>query len=334
MPSTDTATLLRGERRPAGLPGVAGIAALGCALPDHVVETAEIATRLGVEPDWVVTRTGVRERRRASADQTLVSLAADAGSAALARADVDADDIDLVLVASLTQDDLLPNAAPLVADRLGAERAGAIDVGAACSGFLSGLALGAGMIDAGRAENVLLIGADLMSRVVDPDDRATAALFGDGAGAAVLTGTGSGRIGPVTLHSDGALGSLIAAPHADRRLRMRGQDTFRVAVAQLAQSTRDALAAAGLAVSDIDLFVYHQANARITAAVRARLGVEAERVVDCIASLGNTSAASIPIALSVAESEGRLAAGDRVLLGAFGAGLTWGATVIQWGEAS
>jgi 3-oxoacyl-[acyl-carrier-protein] synthase-3 len=330
--SPATATLPRNSGGREALPGRAGIAALGRAVPEQRIATAEIAARLGVEPDWIVTRTGVRERRRARADQSLAALAADAGSQALQRAGVDAADLDLVLIATLTPDDLLPNAAPVVADRLGAGRAGAIDVGAACSGFLSGLALGAGMIDAGRAETVLLVGADLMSRVVDPDDRTTAALFGDGAGAAVLTATGSGRIGPVVLRSDGAHCELIAAGHADRRLRMRGQDTFRLAVAQLVQSTHDALASAGLELGDIDLFVYHQANARIVAAVQGRLGVEAERVVDCIESYGNTSAASIPIALSVAESEGRLTAGDRVLVGAFGAGLTWGAGVVEWGE--
>jgi 3-oxoacyl-[acyl-carrier-protein] synthase-3 len=314
------------------LPGRAGIAALGSALPEHVVATDEIAARLGVEADWVVTRTGVRERRRARTGESLVELAAEAGSRALASGGLDAGDLDLVLVATLTQDDLLPNAAPLVASRLGAGRAGAIDIGAACSGFLSGLAIGAGMLDAGRAETVLVIGADLMSRVVDPDDRTTAALFGDGAGAALLTGGGSGRIGPITMRADGASGSLIAASHADRRLRMRGQDTFRVAVAELVRSTRDAVAGAGLELDDIDLFVYHQANARIVAAVSGRLGLPEERVVDCIASLGNTSAASIPLALSTADAEGRLAPGDLVLVGAFGAGLTWGAGVVEWGE--
>jgi 3-oxoacyl-[acyl-carrier-protein] synthase III len=332
VPSPSVATLTRAARDRPALPGRAGIAALGLALPDRTVGTAEIAARLGVEPGWIITRTGVHERRRASAEESLTALAADAGSQALTRAGLEAGALDLVLVATLTPDDLLPNAAPLVADRLGADRAGAIDVGAACSGFLSGLALGAGVIDAHRAENVLLVGADLMSRVVDPDDRPTAALFGDGAGAAVLTADGSGRVGPVVMRSDGSLGALVAAAHADRRLRMRGQDTFRVAVTQLVASTHDALASAGLELDDVDLFVYHQANARIIAAVGSRLGVEPERVVDCISSYGNTSAASVPIALCVAESEGRLAAGDRVLVGAFGAGLTWGAAVVQWGE--
>ena len=320
------------DRERVRLPGRAGIAALGSALPEDAVATDEIAARLGVEPDWVVTRTGVRERRRARPGESLVELAAEAGSSALASAGLDAGNLDLVLVATLTQDDLLPNAAPLVASRLGAGRAGAIDVGAACSGFLSGLAIGAGMLDAGRAETVLVIGADLMSRVVDPDDRTTAALFGDGAGAALLTGSGSGRIGPITMRADGASGSLIAASHADRRLRMRGQDTFRVAVAELVRSTRDAVADARLELDDIDLFVYHQANARIVAAVSGRLGLPEERVVDCIATLGNTSAASIPLALSAADAQGRLAPGDLVLVGAFGAGLTWGAGVVEWGE--
>jgi 3-oxoacyl-[acyl-carrier-protein] synthase-3 len=209
--------------------------------------------------------------------------------------------------------------------------AAAIDVGSACSGFLSGLALGAGLIESGRAGTVLLIGADLMSRVIDHQDRRTAGLFGDGAGAAVLTWGGAGRIGPIVMRSDGAGADLVTATHAERVLRMRGQDTFRTAVDRIGLSTMEALDAAGLTLADIDLFVYHQANARILAAVGDRLGLPSDRVVDCIGRYGNTSAASIPIALCEAEQEGRLLAGHRVLVGAFAAGLTWGAGVLEWG---
>jgi 3-oxoacyl-[acyl-carrier-protein] synthase-3 len=308
----------------------AGIAGLGVALPEQVVANGPIAARVGVDEDWIVTRTGVRERRRARAEETLTAFAADAGAAALASAGVPAHELDLVLVATLTQDELLPNAAPLVAERLGAAPAGAVDLGAACTGFLSGLALACGQVEAGRATAVLVVGAELMSRVVDHDDRRTAALFGDGAGAALVTAGGPGAIGPVLLRSDGTGADCIRASHHDRLVRMRGQDTFRAAVARLSESTLEACAAAELDLDDIDLFVYHQANARITRAVGERLNLAPERVVDCIERYGNTSAASLPIALAEAEGDGRLRRGTRVLVATFAAGFTWGAGVIEW----
>jgi 3-oxoacyl-[acyl-carrier-protein] synthase-3 len=233
-------------------------------------------------------------------------------------------------VASFTQDELLPNAAPLVAAELGAHRAGALDLGAACTGFLSGLALAASHVEAGRAQTVLVIGADLVSRVIDRDDRRTAALFGDGAGAVVVSSGGAAAIGPIVLRADGSGADCIRASHAERLLRMRGQDTFRAAVARLSESTLEALAAAELELEEIDLFVYHQANTRIISAVGERLGLPAERVIDCIARYGNTSAASIPIALSEAEGGGLLSPGARVLVSAFAAGFVWGAGVIEW----
>lgn len=312
----------------------AGIAAIGHALPETIVGNGEIAERLSVDPDWIVTRTGVHERRHAGASESLAELAAAAGAAALAQAQLDPAEIDVVLVATLTPDRLLPNAAPVVANLLGARGAGAVDVGAACTGFLSGLALGAGLVDSGRAGTVLVIGADLMSRVIDPHDRRTAALFGDGAGAALLRPGGAGRIGPIVIRADGTGAELVTATHGERVLRMRGQDTFRAAVDRIAEATLEALDAAGLDLDEIDLFVYHQANTRIIGAVGERLGLPADRVVDCIGSYGNTSAASIPIALCEAERQGRLAAGRRVLVGAFGAGVTWGAGVVDWGASS
>jgi 3-oxoacyl-[acyl-carrier-protein] synthase-3 len=223
-----------------------------------------------------------------------------------------------------------PNAAPLVAERLGASRAGAVDLGAACTGFLAGLALASAQAEAGRADAVLVVGAEVLSRVTDHYDRRTAALFGDGAGAAVVTAGAAGRIGPLILRADGSESRCITATHAERLVRMRGQDTFRAAVARMSECTLEVVAAAGLGLDDVDLFVYHQANGRITSALRERLGLPPGRVVDCIASIGNTSAASLPIALHLAEEDGRLGAGCRVLLAAFGAGLTWGAGVVEW----
>jgi 3-oxoacyl-[acyl-carrier-protein] synthase-3 len=306
------------------------VAALGVALPDGVVPNAPIAERLGVDEDWIVSRTGVRERRRADGTEGLTALAARAAERALEVGGATASEVDLVLVATLTQDDLLPNAAPLVAERLGAGRAGAVDLGAACTGFLSGLAIASAQVEAARADAVLVIGADLLSRVLDPDDRRTAALFGDGAGAALVAAGGPGAIGPMLLRSDGSGADCIRASHEERLIRMRGQDTFRAAVARLSECTLEACEAAALGLEEIDLFVYHQANARITRAVGERLGLPADRVVDCIERYGNTSAASLPIALAEAEETGRLRRGARVLVGTFAAGFTWGAGVIEW----
>lgn len=297
-----------------------------------MVPNAPIAARLGVSDEWIVQRTGIHSRHVAAAGERLADLAAGAGRAALERAGVAAEDLDLILVATTTSDELLPNTAPLVAEALGASRAGAMDIGAACTGFLSALALASGQIEAGRARNVLVIGADVMTRITDHDDRRTAALFADGAGAAVVSeADGAGRIGPVTLGADGGVGAeLIRVEREEALIRMQGQETFRHAVARLCEATLDATRLAGVGLRDIDLFVYHQANGRILRAVGERLELPADRVIDCIERYGNTSAATLPLALAVAEADGRLQPGHRVLLGAFGAGFTWGAAVIEW----
>jgi len=263
-------------------------------------------------------------------DDGLATADANAVADALAGA-IKAEQVDLVLVATTTPDEVMPNAAPLVAHELGAVRAGAFDIGAACTGFLSALAVGTGQIEAGRAQVVLVIGADFMSRILDPDDRTTAAVFADGAGAVVLQATGeTGRIGPIVLGSDGAGADHIIVPREEGVIRMRGHETFREAVARLSLATVQAARAAGTRLDDIDLFVYHQANGRILTAVGERLGLPADRVVDCISQYGNTSAATLPLALAHVDEQGRLKPGYRVLLGAFGAGFTWGATVVEW----
>jgi 3-oxoacyl-[acyl-carrier-protein] synthase-3 len=280
-----------------------------------------------------VSRTGIRERPVAGPDDRLSDFAARAGQGALSRAGVDPSEVDLVLVATLTQDELMPNAAPIVAHAIGADRAGAIDLGAACTGFLSGLSLGAAQIETGRAECVLLIGADFTTRIVDWDDKRTAPLFGDGAGAVVIgpADGGLGSIGPIVLGADGSGAPAIQIPHDDRKLRMDGPEVYRHAVARMAEATLAAVDGAGLSLDDIDLFVYHQANGRILRAIAERLQLPSERVVDCIENLGNSSAATLPLGLLSAEREGRLKPGARVLLSAFGAGFTWGAGVIEWG---
>jgi 3-oxoacyl-[acyl-carrier-protein] synthase-3 len=310
----------------------AAIASLGVALPRRVVPNAPIAERLEVDDHWIVKRVGVRERRMAEPDERLTDLVVQASRQALERAGVDPAELDLILVGTFTQDEILPNAAPLVAGALGATRAGGVDLGAACMGWLSGVALAAGQIETGRASKVLVVGAEVLTRYIDPDDRRTAALIGDGAGAAVMTAVDPpGRIGPCILRADDTSREVIYMTRDELKLRMEGQKTFAVAVANLVEVTRQALDAAGMTIDDVDLFVYHQANARITRAVGERLELPVERVVDCIAELGNTSAASIPLALDWAQRHGRLQDGARVLLAAIGAGFTWGATVIEWG---
>jgi len=324
-PPTDVATVT-----------TARLAGIGTALPAAAVPSAEVAARLGVPPGWIEQRTGIESRRIAAEGESLTGLAAGAAEDALASAGVDPADLDLVLVATFTADRLLPNAAPLVADAIGARGSFACDLGAACTGFLSGLSLASAQIEAGRAEAAVVVGADILSRVTDRDDRKTAGLFGDGAGAAVITASsagpspGAGAIERILLRSDARQAECIVAERDQRLVRMRGQDTFREAIDALSAITVEVLAAEGLGTDDVDLFVYHQANARITAAVGERLDLPRERVVDCIAELGNTSAATIPLALADAAERGMLRAGSRVLLAAFGAGFVWGAGLLRW----
>lgn len=301
-------------------------------LPEAVVTSAEIEGRLGLAPDWIERRTGIRARRIAAPEERLEDHAAAAATQALERAGVDPRDVDLVLVATTTPSDVMPNAAPLVASTIGATRAGAFDIGSACTGFVSAIATGTAMIDSGRSGCVVVIGADLMSRVTDPADRGTAAVFADGAGAVVLVATSqASRIGPVVLGSDGSGAGTIRVPRETGKIEMLGHETFKEAVARLSDATEEAAAAAEIGLGDIDLFVYHQANGRILTAVGERLQLSPDRVVDCIAEFGNTSAATLPLALAHSVDTGRLRDGDRVLLGAFGAGFTWGATVVEWG---
>lgn len=313
----------------------AGIAGVGAAVPARAVSNAPIAERLGVTDRWIVARTGVRERRVADPSETLVDYAVAAGRRALADAGVGAEEVDLVLVATMSHERLAPIAAAPVASGLGATAAGAMDLDAACSGFVSGLGMAAGMVEAGRAESVLVIGADFLTRLLDHDDRKTAALFGDGAGAALVRATpdGAGRIGPVVMGADGERSELITCERDEAVIRMNGHDTFRQAVDRLSEATLAACAAAGAELAEIDAFVYHQANARILTAVGERLVLDPWRVVSCIERYGNTSAASVPLALAEAQEGGVLSPGARVLLGAFGGGLTWAATVVEWGGA-
>jgi 3-oxoacyl-[acyl-carrier-protein] synthase-3 len=299
------------------------------AVPDTVIPNAPIAERLGVDEGWIETRTGIRQRHALLDDERLTDLAAEAGALALENCGIAPEEFDLLIVATTTQDEVTPNTAPLVAGQLGLTRAAPIDVGAACTAFVSALQVTTSQIESGRVRNALLIGADCIHRFLNPDDRRTAALFGDGAGAVVMTATSEGRMGPISLGSESAL-EMIRIRRGGT-LEMQGHETFVNAVARISEVTRELLAQSGLRTDDVDLFVYHQANTRIINAVGEKLGLPPERVVDCIASYGNTSAASIPIALAEAEADGRLGPGMRVMVGAFGAGFTWGGALMEWG---
>ena len=317
----------------AGAIRTAGITGLGTAVPQRRVANAEIAANLGVDAAWIERRTGIRERRYAATGERVSDLAIGAGRRALADARLDGAELDLVLVATLAPDEITPAVAPLVAHELGAPAAAAIDVGAACTGSVAGLAHATAWIESGRARHALVIGSEILSRYIDHDDRRTAPLFGDGAGALVVSLHAPGRVGPFAFGSDGAAAEMIRITRERGVLEMEGHETFLAAVRHLCECTEEVVDRAGLALSDIDLFVYHQANSRILAAVAERLALPEGRVFDCIAQLGNTSAASVPLALGAAVADGVLRPGARVVLGAIGAGLSWGATVLTWGDA-
>jgi len=234
-----------------------------------------------------------------------------------------------VIVATMSADEITPNCAPLVAHALGAEHAAAFDVGAACTGYVAALSLAAGMLDSGRARHGLVIGADLMSRVLDLDDRRTAGLFGDGAGALLVGGELGPRFGDFAFGVDAGGAGHICVPRGGH-MAMAGQETFRAAVKRLTEAIPAAAGRAGYTLDEIDLVVVHQANRRILRSVGERLDLAPSRVVDCIELFGNTSAATIPLALWAAEQDGQLHAGSRIVVAAFGAGFQWGAGVVEW----
>jgi len=309
----------------------AGIVGLGSALPERTVSSVEVGERVGVSAEWIERRTGIRERHYAAPGERVSDLAVSAGTVALKDAGLDASDLDMVLIATLASDEITPSTAPIVAHELGAVNAAAIDVGAACNGAIAGLAHATSWIEAGRAQHVLVIGAEILTRFTDFEDRRTAPLFGDGAGAMVVSLGAEGQIGPFVFGSDGGRADAIRATREKGVLEMEGHETFLQAVHRLSSSTVEVVKRAGVELADIDLFVYHQANSRILTAVAERLELPDGRVFDCIAEFGNTSAASVPLALDAAVRTGALLPGARVVLGAIGAGLSWGATVVTWG---
>lgn len=321
-----------GVTAPASRPSVgAAIAGVGRAVPPAVVSNASIAERLGVDEDWIASRTGTRQRHVLADGERLSDLCVDAARSALAAAEVVPADLDLVVIATTSPDEMSPHTSAWVAGELGAPQAGTMDISAACTGFLAALSVGVSTIESGRARNVVVLGADGLSRYLDPTDRGTAMLFGDGAGAMVLTATdGSSHVGPIHLHNDRSGAHLIRLGHDDHTIRMDGRAVYRHAVDEMADVTLEAIASAGVTLPDVDLFVYHQANGRILDAVGRRLDLDADKVVNVIPRFANTSAATLPMALSVAHEDGRLRPGATVVLAAFGAGLVWGGTVLRW----
>ena len=308
----------------------AAITGCGMALPDARLTNADLETRMDTSDAWIVERTGIRERRIAGPEDTTASLATAAGAAAIKDAGLTPDDVELLVVATCTPDQQLPGTSALVQDALGL-RCGSLDANAACAGFVYGLVMAAGMIEAGRTRTALVVGSETLSRITDPADRATAVLFGDGAGACVLTEThdDAGLLG-FDLGCDGAAAPLLGIPAGDRYLRMDGAEVFRRAVRIVVQSAHTTLAQAGCTAADVDLFVPHQANARIVRAAAERLGIPADRTVMNLDRYGNTSAASIPIALAEACEQDVISDSDLVLLSGFGAGMTWASALLRW----
>jgi 3-oxoacyl-[acyl-carrier-protein] synthase-3 len=310
----------------------AGIFGVGAALPEEVVSNAHFEA-LDTSDDWIMRRTGIRERRWLNGRLTLTELAAEACAQALADAHRRPEDVDAVIASTITPDRLTPGLAPGLAHALGLRSVGAHDINAACAGFVYALDQAAALVETRRAQTVLVCGAEALSRITDQHDRSTAILFGDGAAAVVVSG-GELDVGcpPFVLGADGGHGDLLFAERDERRLRMSGPEVFRHAVPMMAGAVRDALHRAGLAAGDLDLLVCHQANARIIEAVSHELGLPDERVVCNIERYANTSSASIPLALWEADRDGRLRAGALVGLVALGAGFVWGAGVVSWKE--
>ncbi|MBA5865738.1 MAG: beta-ketoacyl-ACP synthase III [Nitrospira sp. CR1.3] len=322
----------------------ARITGTGSYAPAKVLTNADLEGMVATSDEWITERTGIRERRLAASGEACSDLAVKAAERALIAAGIRAEDLDLILLATCTGDYPLPATACLIQHQLGAVRAAACDISAACCGFVYALSIADAYIRTGM-RHVLVIGSEVMSAIIDWTDRNTCILFGDGAGAAVVSAGNDDRgILSTHLRSDGELWDLIAIPGGGSRLppsekvvaekmnciKMKGNETFKVAVRMLEEIARETLAANALRVEDLDLYVPHQANVRILKAVAGRLGLPLDKVMLNLDRYGNTSAASIPIALDEAVQQGRIREGSLVMLGAFGAGLTWASALLRW----
>ncbi|MGH2376648.1 MAG: beta-ketoacyl-ACP synthase III [bacterium] len=321
------------------------IAGMGLSIPPRVMSNHEIEALVDTSDEWIQTRTGIRERRVAAETVATSDLALDAAREALRRAGVAARDLDLLVVGTATPDMLFPATACLVQDRLGATRAGAFDASAACSSWAYAVAVGHAAVAAGRADTVLVIGAETLSRIVDWSDRATCVLFGDAAAAVVLRPCAPDE-GFLSFHlgSDGAGGSMICLPAGGSRvpasaqsvaarghfLKMNGREVYKFAVRVIPRAIETVVAQAGYTIDDVDCFIPHQANLRIIEAAAKRLGQPLDRFFVNVDRYGNTSSASVPVALYEAVEQGRIRAGDLIAFVAFGGGLTWGAAAMRW----
>ncbi len=366
MASAPTSPPMRGTRAPVREPAfnagshrsqvrhVTAITGWGRQLPGRIVTNDEISLSLDTSDEWIRTRTGIRERRIASVEESTASLAVGAARDALHVAHLAPADVDLVIVCTMTPDHGgMPSVASTVQNELMATRAGAFDLNAACAGFVYGLGVADSLVAAGTHRNVVLIGAETLSRFLDWSDRSTCVLFGDGAGAVVIqradsrddrTAARSSSLLSLVTGADGARGDALMIPAGgsiapathktvDARahfIQMDGREVYRFAVSTVPDACREAIAEAGLEPSDIDVVILHQANIRIVRSVVETLGIPWERAVVNLDRYGNTSAASIPIALAEAVESGTVSPGDRILLAGFGGGLTWGAAVIEW----
>lgn len=323
----------------------AGILGTGHSYPEGILTNADLAKIVETSDEWITTRTGIKQRRKAAADEYTSMFAVRAARQAIERARLDPADIDLLICATVTPDQILPSTGCIIQAELGANNAAAMDVVAACSGFLYGVSLADSMIRTGQVRHAVVVGAEILTQYVDYTDRQTCVLFGDGAGAAVL-GPVEGNRGILAskIKSDGRYEEQLFSPGGGTRkkptadtlaagdhfFKMRGNELFKVAVRSMTEISRDVLERAGKKSDEIDLFIPHQANQRITEAVADRLNVDLSNVYSNIAVHGNTSSASIPIALDECVEGGRIKEGDLVLMASFGGGVTWGAVLMRW----
>ncbi len=331
----------------------AAITGLGVYLPSKILTNQELAKFVDTTDEWIIQRTGIRERRIAAPEETTLSMAIEASKQALTSANLPADQLDLIICATLSPEYPFPSTACLTQDAIGATKAGAFDLGAACAGFVYALSVARAYILSGMAKNILVVGSETMSRVIDWQDRSTCVLFGDGAGAAIIQAAQAddpalGEIETVVLMSDGAKAAHLIIPAGgskmpataetirDRQhfIKMNGPEVFKGAVRGMADAFRNALKVSDLQLEDVDLMVAHQANARIIEGVRSRLDLPTSKVFQNLQRYGNTSGASIPIALYDAVREDVLKEGMRVAVAGFGGGFAWGAAVIRWGKVS
>ena len=323
------------------------IAGWGTAVPEGRLTNADLERRVDTSDQWIVERTGIRERRVAGPDETTATLAVAAGAAAIKSAGITPLDVELLIVATATPEQPIPHTGAFVGDRLGL-RCGSFDLGAGCAGFVYELVAGGSLLATGGLGHVLVIGSETLSRIIDPADRTTCILFGDAAAALVLEASPDDGPGLLAfdLGCDGSLAGLLQVPAGGSRrpttaetlaeglqfLQMQGPEVFRRAVRVVVESAGATLGRAGVASSQVDWFVPHQANARIIEAAANRLGIPPERTIVNISRYGNTSAASIPLALAEAADDGRLEDGQLILLSGFGAGMTWGSALLRWGR--